>query len=238
MKLINWILGKKRFLLMALFVVAVLAVFLLGQKSCGGGYDSPEYLELKGQFTAYKTQAEQKEKEGAAMEEIITKSNEALRNQVDKLEIEKGLALVDTADANKEIFEKDLELTTLREKEAEIEELPELVLNLRAQILTLENKVTLKDTAAIGLTSAFAAANKQILKLEGIIFNKDLLIDGPKGLRVQLAAERVARMACEDLIKVGEKNTLWFKIGKLAGNGFKIYGIYSAGRDILKGAKI
>lgn len=219
---------------MALFLFGVLSV-LLFQKNCGGGYDSKKYLELKGQFEAYKAQAEQKEREGKILEEITAKENKALRDQVDKLEIEKGNAMSEAAEVNKEIYEKDQELAALREREAEIEDLPELVLNLRAQILTLENTVTLKDEVALNLTSALQAANGQIKKLESIIFNKDQLIDS---LSVQLAAERVARMACEDLVKIGERSSIFHKVGKLAAKGFMIYGIYSAGRDIIKGVKI
>jgi len=224
--------GKKVFLLMALFGIALLAI--LFQKSCGGGYDSPEYLKLKGRFEAHKEEAEQKEKDLLVLKEITAKENTELRDQVDKLEIEKGLALADTAEANKKIFEKDRELAVLQEREVEIEELPELVTNLKAQIFTLQGKITLKDEAAIGLIGALAAANKQIKGLEGVIFKKDKLIEA---LEISRAAERVARMACEDLIKVGEKNTFIYKLGKLAGNGFKYYGIYSAGRDLLKAAK-
>jgi len=233
MKWITTILEKKVFLLMALFVAALFAV-LFFQKNCGGGYESKEYLELKGQFNAHKAQAEQKERALQALEEITTKGNAALRDKVNKLEIEKGGALADVADVRKEMWEKDRELENLREREAEIEDLPELVLNLREQNLTLENTITLKDKVALNLTGALQAANKQIVGLEEIIFKKDELI---KGMWVALAAERVARMACEDVVKVGEKNTFWNKIGKLAGKGFQIYGIYSAGRDIIKAAK-
>jgi len=218
-------------------ILVLLASSIVINKSCRGGYESPAYVKLKAKFDTYKAESEAAY---SAMEEtdaVTKKENTGLRAEVDKLEISQGLALADVADVRKEIFEKDQELDDLREREAELGDLPELVVNLRAQIFTLQGKITLKDQVEEGLLGALQASNGQVSKLEGIIFNKDQLIDGPKGLRVALAAERVARMAAEAAMAVGEKKTFGYKLGKLVGNGFKLYGMYSAGRDIIGAGK-
>lgn len=229
-KLLQAVLEKKIILLMALFIAGVLAV-LLFQKSCGGGYESSKYLELKGRFAAHKETAEQKEKALEAMDEIVTEENATLRGKIDKLEIEKGEILADSAEINKKIFEKDLELKDLYEKESEITSVNELVINLRAQIFTLQDSFSLAIEDRDKFKAALTKAEGQIVGLNLIIDNKTIL---ETKLRAALAAEIVARKACEGLIKVGEKNTIFNKLGKLAGNGFKLYGIYSAGRDLIK----
>lgn len=222
----------------SLFVIcALLVCFLIWTESCGGGYESKEYFKLKAEFDIYKAESEAAYSAMEQTDAVTKKENTELRADINKLEISRGLALADAAEVRKEIFEKDQELAELREREAEIVDLPELVVNLRAQILTLHGKITLKDRVELSLTGALQAANGQVAKLEGIIFNKDQLIDGPKGLRVALAAERVARMAAEAAMAVGEKKTFAYKLTKVIGNGFKIYGIYSAGRDIIGAGK-
>lgn len=232
-KAITWILGKKYFLLMALFLIAVLAI--LFQKSCGGGYESKKYLELKGKFTAHQASAEQKEIELKAVEAIVTEQNTSLLDKVDRLEIEKGQILADTADRNKKIFEQDLELKDLRKKETEITDINELVLNLRAQIFKLKSNFSLAIEDRDKYKAALSTSETQILDLKLVILNQE---DLEKSLRDSLAAKDMALKACEGLIKVGEKNTIFNRIGKLAGKGFQLYGMYSAGRDILKGAKL
>lgn len=232
-KAIKWILEKKVFLLMVLFGIAVLAILL--QKSCGGGYDSPKYLELKGRFEAYKETAEQKEAQAAAMGKIVKEENKTLRDKVDRIEIEKGEILAVSGERYKKIVKKDAELQGLKEKEKSFSGLSwGLVNNLKAQVTTLEGKFSLAIEDRDAEKSARLKAEEQIVNLSIIIDNKEIL---EKQLQSALAAEIVARKACEDLVKVGEKNTIIYKLGKLAGNGFKIYGFYSAGRDLIKAAK-
>ena len=232
-KIIKWILEKKVFLLMALFGIAFLAI--LFQKSCGGGYDSPKYLELKRRFEAHKETAEQKEAQAAAMGKIIKEENKTLGDKVDRLEIEKGRILAESGERYKKIIEKDMELQDLKEKEKSFTGLSwDLVNNLRSQIIALEGKFSLAIEDRDAEKSARLKAEEQIVDLKTIIDNKDIL---ERQLRVALAAEIVARKACEGVIKVGEKSTIVHKLGKLAGDGFKFYGIYSAGRDLLKAAK-
>lgn len=232
-KLLESVFGKKIFPLMALVIVGLM-VIIFTQKSCGGGYDSPEYLELKGQFTAYKATAEQKEKQLHAMEKIIKEENASLSDQVDKLEIEKGEILIDTADRNKKIFEQGLELEDLREKEAGIQDDKNLIFNLRQQISKLDSNFTLAIEDRDKYRSALGTANLQIKSLEITIDNKDILIGR---LKITLAAEIVARKAAEAVMAVGEKNNFLLKGLRFVGNGFKIYGMYAAGRDILKAGK-
>ena len=235
LKSLQIILGNKTYLLVALVIVGLM-VIVFTQKSCGGGYESPEYLELKGQFTAYKATAKQKEKQLHAMEKIIKEENASLNDQVDKLEIEKGEILAESAEINKKIFEKDLELEDLKEKEKQFTGLSwDLVNNLRAQNAALQGKFTLAIEDRDKYKATLGRANLQIKSLELIIDNKDILIDR---FRVSLAAEIVARKSAEAVMAVGEKNNFLLKGLRFVGNGFKIYGMYAAGRDILKGAKL
>jgi len=232
-KTIKWILEKKVFLLMVLFGIAVLAILL--QKSCGGGYDSPKYLELKGRFEAYKETAEQKEAQAAAMGKIVKEENKTLSDKVDRLETEKGKILAVSAERYKKIIEKDVQLQDLKEKEKSFTGLSwDFVNNLKSQIITLEGKFSLAIEDRDAEKAARLKAEEQIVDLKIIIDNKDIL-EGQ--LRVALGAEVVARKACEDVIKVGEKNTIIYKLGRLAGKGFKIYGMYSVGKDLLKAVK-
>lgn len=232
-KAIKWILEKKVFLLMALFGIALLAI--LFQKSCGGGYDSPKYLELKGRFEAHKEAAEQKEAQLSAMGKIVKEENKALGDKVDKLETEKGEILAESGERYKKIAEKDIELQALKEKEKTFTGLSwGLVNNLKSQNSTLQSNITLIIEDRDAEKTARLKAEEQVVKLKVIIDNKEIL-EGQ--LRMALGAEIVARKACEDVVKVGEKNTFIYKLGKLAGDGFKYYGIYSAGRDLLKAAK-
>ncbi len=234
LKSLQIILGNKTYLLVALVIVGLM-VIVFTQKSCGGGYESPEYLELKGQFTAYKATAKQKEKQLHAMEKIVKEENASLRGKVDKLEIEKGEILIGTADRNKKIFEQGLELEDLRDKEAGIQDDKDLIFNLRQQISKLDSNFTLAIEDRDKYKAALGSANLQIKSLELIIDNKDILIDR---FRVSLAAEIVARKSAEAVMAVGEKNNFLLKGLRFVGNGFKIYGMYAAGRDILKGAKL
>lgn len=230
--IIEWIKKRRVLILGALFVIGLL--FILFQKSCGGGYESRRYSELKGQFEAYKKTAEEKEKQLKAMEKIVKEENASLHKNIDKLEIEKGLALAGTGEANKKIVEKELEIKDLKKQAAGITDLNELVVNLRAQVKAAEDGFSLALGDRDGYKLALDKANLQINDLNTIISNKDIL---NAKLNTTLAAEIVARKACEGAIKVGEKNTFLFKLGKLAGNGFKLYGIYSAGRDIIGASK-
>ena len=232
-KAIKWILEKKVFLLMVLFGIAVLAILL--QKSCGGGYDSPKYLELKGRFEAYKETAEQKEAQAAAMGKIVKEENKTLSDKVDRLEIEKGEILSVSGERYKKIVDKDAELQDLKEKEKALTGLSwDLVNNLKSQASTIEGKFSLAIEDRDAEKSARLKAEEQIVNLKIIIDNKDIL---ERQLQSALAAEIVARKACEDLVKVGEKDTIIYKLGKLAGKGFQFYGMYSAGRDLLKAVK-
>jgi len=226
--ILEWIKKRKVLILGSLFIIGVLLV--LFQKSCGGGYESRRYSELKGQFEAYKKTAEDKEKQLKAMEKIVTEENTSLRKKVDKLEIEKGEALAGTAEANKEIFEKELELKDLEKQAAGITDLKDLVFNLRAQVTVAEDNFSLAIGDRDRYKAALDKANLQIKDLNTIISNKDTLL---AGVNAALAAEIVARKACEGAIKVGEKKTFLFRLGKLAGTGFKLYGLYSAGRDFI-----
>lgn len=219
-------------------LVMLLIGSMIFQKSCGGGYESPEYFKLKGQFEAYKATAEQKEEDRLALEAKKEEENTALLEKIDKLEIEKGEILIESAERNKKIFEKDMELEDLKEKEESMEGLSwDLVANLRAQNVALQGKFTLAIEDRDKFRSALNKANFQIIDLKTIIANKDLIIDGPDGLRVELAAKDLALKIAEETMAVGEKNNFVLKALRFVGNGFKIYGAYAAGRDILKGAK-
>jgi len=229
---VEWIKKKKILILGSLFIIGVLLV--LFQKSCGGGYESRRYSELKGQFEAYKKTAEEKEKQLRAMEKIVTEENVSLRKEVDKLEIEKGEALSGTAEANKKIFEKELELKDLKKQAAGITDLNELVLNLRLQVKTAEENFSLAIGDRDRYKLALDKSTLQIKDLQTIISNKDILLTKANAA---LSAEIVARKACEQTLSVGEKNFFLKRLGNLIGKGFMVYGIFSAGKDLLKVAQ-
>ncbi|HEC60740.1 hypothetical protein LCGC14_0460990 [marine sediment metagenome] len=211
------------------FVLIVISLF----ESCPTGRESPEYFKLKGEFEVYKAEAEEAARAVEASDAVTKKENAELRNEIDELEISKGLILAESADRNKKIFEQSLELKELQEKESSITSTNELVLNLRAQISTLEGNFSLAIEDRDKEKKARKLAESEAVKLEGIIKLRDETIGV---LRPALAAERVARLAAEAVISTGEKNSVFFKIGKLVGSGFKLYGIYASVRDTVKAA--
>jgi len=222
--------GLKVSVTLIFLAVLILSVIALVQ-SCPKGRESPEYFRLKGEFEVYKAEAE---RSAAVVEEsdaATKKENEKLREDIDDLEISKGLILAESADRNKKIFEQELELKDLQEKESGIVDDKKLIVNLRLQVSTLQSSFSLAIEDRNKEKEAREKSDTQIFKLEGIIKLRDETIGV---LRPALAAERVARLAAEAVISTGEKDSVFFKIGKLVGNGFKIYGIFAAVRDTVK----
>lgn len=210
--------------------VLVLSVIALTQ-SCPPGRESPEYFKLKGEFEVYKAEAEKRADELVLHAGKTKVVNAKLRKDIHKLEISKGLILAESAEINKKIFEQELELKDLQDKESGIQDDMELIFNLRLQVSTLQSNFSLAIKDRDKYKAALKEEEKKSLKLEGIIMLRDETIGV---LRPALAAERVARLACEDVIAVGEKDSVWFKIGNLVGKGFKYYGIFAAVRDTVK----
>lgn len=229
MKIISEIFKKN--LKWAALVFAVLILLLILSPGKRSGHDSKKYLLLKGQFEAYKTAAEKENKELQELGASVEKRNVDLRAEIDELEISKGEILAESADINKELAQKQLEIEDLQEKESGIIKLEDLVLNLRSQISTLQDSFSLAIRDRDAAIAALGESEKQVLKLEKIIIGKDEM---NAQLNVALAAEFVARKASEAVISTGEKRTLFYKAGKLAGDLFKLYGIFSAGKDIVK----
>jgi len=225
----------KPFLIKLLLILAAAIIIIaLLTSSCKDGRESKDYFKLKGEFSVYKSAAEKRAEELEESDAVTKKKNVELRDEIDELEISKGRILAESAGRNKKIFEQELELTALQEKESWIQDDKKLILNLRLQISTLESNFSLAIKDRDKEKEARKTADKQILKLEAIIVLRDETIGK---LRPALAAERVARLAAEDVIATGEKNTVFFKIGKFVGNGFKLYGIFSAGKEIVRAVK-
>ncbi len=225
MKTLTFVIG-----IIFVFVIMLLVVSL-SPSSCRSGRESPEYFKLKGEFEVYKEAAEKARIEVEESDAVTEKENAELRTEIDELEISKGLILAESAERNKEIFEQELELKELQEKESSITSTNELVLNLRAQVSTLQGNFSLAIKDRDEYMEALKEEEKKSLRLEGIIKLRDVTIGA---LRPALAAERIARLACEDLTSEGEKNTFFFKLGKGVGTLLKIYGGYSAGKDFIK----
>ena len=219
---------REVFILTALLAVGILVVVFI-QKSCGR--DSPEYHRLKGEFDVYKAEAEEKATLLEESDASTSLRNATLLEEIDELEISKGLILAESADRNKKIFEQSLELEALQEKESSITSTNELVLNLRAQISTLQGNFSLAIEDRDAEKEARKLSDVKILKLKGIIKLRDETIGV---LRPALAAERVARLAAEAIISTGEMNSVFYKIGNIVGKGFKYYGIFAAVRDTVK----
>ncbi len=210
--------------------VLVLAVIALTQ-SCPTGRESPEYFKLKGEFAVYKVEAEKRADELVKSDGETKVANAKLRKDIHELEISKGLILAESAERNKKIFEQELELKDLQEKEPGLLDDKKLIVNLRLQVSALESNFSLAIEDRDKYKAALKEEEKKSLKLEGIIKLRDETIGV---LRPALAAERMARLAAEDVISTGEKNSVFFKIGELAGKGFKFYGIFAAVRDTVK----
>lgn len=218
------------FLIIVVFIVVLMAIVLF-QEKCREGPESPAYHRLKGEFEVYKAEAEKRAEELEESDVSTEKENAELRDEIDELEISKGRILAESAERNKKIFEQELELEVLQEKESGIQDDKELIFNLRLQVTTLQSNFSLAIEDRDKEKKARKKSDAQVLKLEAIIVLRDETIGK---LRPALAAERVARLAAEDVIATGEKNTVFYKIGKFVGNGFKAYGIYSAVRDTVK----
>ena len=210
--------------------ILVLSVIALTQ-SCPPGRESPEYFKLKGEFTVYKAEAEKRADELVKSDGETKVANAKLRKDIHELEISKGLILAESAERNKKIFEQELELKDLQEKESGILDDKKLIVNLRLQVSALESNFSLAIKDRDKYKAALKEEEKASLKLEGIIKLRDETIGV---LRPALAAERMARLAAEDVIAEGEKDSVWFKIGNVVGKGFKYYGIFAAVRDTVK----
>lgn len=216
-------------------IVMAAVIFLLGkiliERSCKPGYETKEYLELKGQLERHKAQIqEEQEIKNKAFQEA-QKLVMDLKKRNEKLEKEKKEALEKQTIINEDLRLADQKLQDLRKKEKELKDSKDIIENLRAQNRELERKFSLAISDTQEEKKARAAAEAQIQNLNLEISKKDFVI---ASLEDSIRKRDKIIKQFEGLVEKGERGSFWSKAESIVVYGFAVYGALDAGSKVFK----